>query len=109
VGNETGANPEKITLALSTGASYQLVSPSAATITILSQQQVAITKAPAGMTLTWDSVVGQVYHVATKTDLTAPWNDLSGGITATGASTSWTDTSAAISAQRLYAVYTPGS
>jgi len=50
-------------------------------------------------------VSGKIYRVASKSNMSAPWTDLSGSITATGASTSWTDTSAGAVQQRFYRVY----
>jgi hypothetical protein len=54
---------------------------------------------------TWSSQAGKTYRVAHKINLTDPWADLSGNITTTGSSTSWTDNTAGASRQRFYAVY----
>ena len=65
----------------------------------------SIKKVAGGMSLSWDSVAGKIYHVAYKSALTDPWTDLSGNIAATGPATSWTDTGADAASQRFYAVY----
>ncbi|MEW6301933.1 MAG: Ig-like domain-containing protein [Verrucomicrobiota bacterium] len=57
-------------------------------------------------TITWASAAGKTYRVAYKTSLTdTNWTDASGNITATGPSSSWTDTAASRSQQRFYVVY----
>ena len=58
------------------------------------------------MQFTWPSVAGKIYHVAYKNALTdATWTDLSGDITATGTTCSWTDNTAASASKRFYVVY----
>lgn len=115
VTNETGANPEFLTLTLSADSSYQVSSPGSATINIVSDGKaigttgsnvVGIHRIAGGINLTWNSVPGRIYRVAAKNQMTAPWVDLSGNITADGPSTSWTDTMASGNPQCFYRVYT---
>jgi hypothetical protein len=56
----------------------------------------AITSPVAGsFTVTWASVVGKVYRVQSSTTLTGnSWSNVSTDITATAATSSWTDASA---------------
>jgi hypothetical protein len=110
--NQTGSNPQFVTITLSPDPSYQVGSPGSATLTIVStttvtpsSTSVSIRKVAEGMNLSWNSVAGKTYRVACKGDLKNPWTDLSGNITATGSSTSWTDTTANTANQRFYSVY----
>ena len=58
------------------------------------------------MRFNWPSVAGKIYRVAYKNDLRdAAWTDLSGSITATGTTCSWTDSTAASASKRFYIVY----
>jgi hypothetical protein len=58
------------------------------------------------MQLNWPSVVNKIYRVAYKNNLTdTSWTDLSGSITATGTTCSWTDNTAASASKRFYVVY----
>ena len=109
-GNQTGANPEYVTLTLSPDAAYQVGTPSTGTITLVGTAQtpapsLSLQKVANGMGLTWTSVAGKIYRVAYKSNLSDAWTDLSGNLTAAGTSTSWTDTAAATAGQRFYAVY----
>jgi hypothetical protein len=73
--------------------------PTAPTIT-------GITKVAGGIRITWSSEAGKSYRVLCKNNLTdATWRTVAASITATGASTSWTDTSAA--ASRCFYVVSP--
>ena len=57
------------------------------------------------MTLSWPSVPGQTYRVLYKTDLAAhDWNEISGPITATDSTTSWTDITIDFDYQRFYQI-----
>ena len=112
-GNQTGANPEFATLTLSANSSYQIGSSKTATLNIVANTTVVVAQQPmslsiqkvaGGMKLSWTSVSGKTYRVASKNDMTSQWTDLSGTITATGTSSSWTDT-AATAKQRFYRVY----
>jgi hypothetical protein len=58
-----------------------------------------------GMKFTWNSVAGKIYRVASKSDMTTPWKDLSGNIIANGSSTSWTDTVMSHANRQFYTVY----
>jgi hypothetical protein len=56
--------------------------------------------------ITWKSVVGKIYVVAYKNSLSVTtWTNLSGPITATATSTSYTDTTASKNNTRYYVVY----
>ncbi len=58
------------------------------------------------MQLNWPSDTGKIYRVACKHNLQeATWTDLSGSITATGTTSSWTDSTAAGASKRFYVVY----
>jgi hypothetical protein len=98
-----------MTLTLSANAAYTIGSANSASVTIAGNNVpiTSLRKAPAngGMVITWSSQAGKTYRVTDKSNLTDPWVDLSGNITATGSSTSWTDSTAGASKQRFYAVY----
>ena len=58
------------------------------------------------MQVSWPSDTGKIYRVACKHNLQeATWTDLSGSITATGTTSSWTDSTAAGASKRFYVVY----
>jgi parallel beta-helix repeat protein len=60
----------------------------------------------ASVTITWASISGVTYRIAYKSSLMdANWTDLSANITATGASTLWTDEAGSKFAERYYTVY----
>lgn len=66
---------------------------------------VSIARASQGLRLSWNSRAGLAYRVqanSNRTDMN--WTDISGRLTATGATTSWTDTNAMSTAQRFYRV-----
>jgi len=67
----------------------------------------AITRVSGGaIQFAWPSTSGLTYHVVYKNALTDPaWTELSGAITATGATCSWTDTTVANTRCRFYTVY----
>ncbi|HSY18025.1 MAG TPA: glycoside hydrolase family 9 protein, partial [Candidatus Acidoferrales bacterium] len=59
----------------------------------------------AGMTLSWASLPGQVYHVMFKDNLNDPdWTDLSGPLTADTTVASWQDIVSAAIPQRFYRI-----
>ena len=108
VANVTQANPPTVSLTLLPDAAYTAGLPGNATITLGSNAiVVSLRKVSANnMQITWTSTPGQVYRVICKNNLTdANWTGLSGNITATGTTTSWTDTPSAESKQRYYSVY----
>ncbi len=127
VGNETQANPEYFTLALSPDASYQVGSLNSATMNLSTVAAsngsgtsgtgtsgsatnptfvVGISKSANGMTLSWNSVAGKTYRIAYKDSLSATsWTDSGANVTATATVTSWTDSTAAAVAQRYYSIY----
>ena len=58
------------------------------------------------MQFNWPGAAGKIYRVAYKNSLAdAAWTDLSGNISGTGATCSWTDSTAATASQRFYVVY----
>jgi len=58
-----------------------------------------------GIALTWPSEAGQSYRIVCKTNLFTPdWTELSGPITATDSTTTWTDTTSSTDPQRFYQV-----
>jgi hypothetical protein len=115
--NQTHANPETVVLTLSSDPSYQVGTPNTATMTIVSNAPSGGPSGPSNITLqatrtlgggmkfTWNSVVGKTYRVASKTDMTSPWVDLSGNIIATNSTTSWTDTVMSHANRQFYTVY----
>jgi len=112
VAPKASTNPvtsETVVLTLTPNAAYAVGSPGSGSITIAgnSVPVSSIRKVPGGgMLITWASVPGKIYRVAYKSSLTdASWTNLSGNITASGAATSWTDSTTAASKQRYYLVY----
>ncbi|MDE3068519.1 MAG: right-handed parallel beta-helix repeat-containing protein [Verrucomicrobiota bacterium] len=102
VGSETAV------LGLSAASGYTVGSAGNATVTIAGNSVPSkIGKAPGGhLKITWSSVVGKVYVVAYKISLSdATWTNLSGPITATSTTTSYTDTMASFKSQGYYVVY----
>jgi hypothetical protein len=125
--NQTGANPETVIVTLSADPAYQVGSPANATMTIVPTGggsggsggsggtggsggsptitlQISKTLG-GGVKFTWNSVAGKIYRVASKTDMASPWKDLSSNITATGSTTSWTDTVMSHVNRQFYTVY----
>jgi hypothetical protein len=113
--NQTRANPETVILTLSSDPGYQVGTPANATMTIVSNAPPPVT--PPNITLqiaktlgggikfTWNSAAGKIYRVASKSNMTSSWKDLSANITATGSTTSWTDTIMSHTNQQFYTVY----
>src|SRR5204863_4777438 len=76
--NQTGANPENVTVSLSADPAYQVGSANNATITITASTttvppptgivppNASIKKAANGMSISWNSMIGKVYHVIYK-------------------------------------------
>jgi hypothetical protein len=103
----THVDARTATLSLVANPAYTLGTAGGASVTI------AGNSVPCGLKLSgknaiisWSSVAGKIYRVAYKANLTdAQWTDLSGNITATGTSTSWTDQDGGRSNQRYYIVY----
>ncbi len=77
------------------------------TNTTLVAVPMALSRAAAGaMRLTWPSAAGKIYRAAYKNNLTDPsWTYFIGDITATGTTTTWTDTTTAAANKRFYQVY----
>jgi hypothetical protein len=104
----TCVGPRKLTLALSPSSGYLVGSSAAATITIAGNtipSTLAKTSGN-GFKITWSSTLGKIYRVAYKNNLKDPtWTNLSGLITALGATTSYTDATASGKTHRFYVVY----
>lgn len=82
------------------------VTVDAANIALPIQLSAALTEN--GLQLTWNSQSGTGYRVLVKTNLNqAGWIDVSGTITATGATASWTDSTVNSQPQRLYRIIRP--
>ena len=69
--------------------------------------RIRITYTSDQVTLTWDSSPGAVYHVEAKNNIADAWLDISGSITATGSTVSWTDGSIDGLLERYYRVSAP--
>lgn len=99
---------ETVVVALSTNATYTAGPVATATVTIAGNAVPSSIGNASGhnINVIWNSVVGKVYRVAYKNNLSdTTWTDLSGPITATSTTTSYTDTTASKNAQRYYVVY----
>jgi len=105
--NPTQANPHTVSVTLLPDAAYTAGVPSNAMISLGNAPVVSLRKVSGNnMQITWTSTPGKVYRVRYKNDLRVPnWTDLSGNVTATATTTSWTDTTSAGSMQRYYSVY----
>ncbi|PYI87333.1 MAG: hypothetical protein DME26_06490 [Verrucomicrobia bacterium] len=104
----TLVNSETVVLTLSANAAYTVGSSNAATVTIAPNTlPISSIKATGnGITIAWSSLSGKIYRVAYMNSVSdASWTDLSGDISATSTTTSWTDRTASKSIQRYYAVY----
>jgi hypothetical protein len=108
VANVTQANPPTVSLTLLPDAAYTVGGSGNSTITLVGNAPVVSLRKISGnnMQITWTSMPGKVYRVICKHDFTAPnWTEVSGNITATTTTTSWTDTTSAASKQGYYSVY----
>ena len=96
-----------VTLTLSANAAYAVGSPSSASITLIGNSVPSnVSKTGNSMRIRWASTVGRTYRVAYKDNLAdVNWMNLSGAITATATSTSYSDTTSGASRQRYYMVY----
>jgi subtilisin family serine protease len=106
--NSTGANPQTVVLTLQANGSYIVGSPNSATVTLASPPAPHIESIASvssdGIVIRWSSFPGARYQVQDKSDLAASlWQDLSGVITATATTTSWTNNIAGVR-QRYYIV-----
>ncbi|MBW8865161.1 MAG: hypothetical protein JF609_09625 [Verrucomicrobia bacterium] len=101
IGSETAQ------LALSANSAYTIGATGSGSVTIAGNSvPSSIAKAGGNMKITWGSVVNKTYRVAYKNSLSdAAWTNLSGLITATATSTSYTDATASGKTQRYYVVY----
>jgi hypothetical protein len=66
---------------------------------------ISASRASNGIRLTWSTQAGLVYHVQAR-DAAQPgtWSDISGSITASDSTTTWTDTNALSVPERLYRI-----
>jgi hypothetical protein len=99
---------ETVALALSPNAGYTLGSAGNATVTIAGNSVPSALNKAAGNNrqITWSSVPGKIYRVASKNSLAdTSWTNLSGLLTATSTTTSYTDTTANKATQRYYIAY----
>ncbi len=98
---------ESAVLTLSANSAYAVGSANNAAVTIAGNSVPSSLKVTgAGATVKWTSVVGKIYRVAYKTTLSgATWTNLSGLITATGTTSSYSDNTASKSTSRYYVVY----
>ena len=114
--NQTHANPETVILALSSDPAYQVGTPNTATMTIVSNAPPGGTNSSniilqstrtlgGGIKFTWNSVAGKTYRIASKSDMTSAWKDLSGNIIATNSTATWTDTVMSDANRQFYTVY----
>lgn len=72
------------------------------------QMLVHASLAAGGLQLTWNSQPGETYHVQCCNALhPVSWGDLSAPITATGPTTSWTDSTVRFQAYRFYRISSP--
>jgi hypothetical protein len=69
---------------------------------------VTAAKVSGGVKLAWNSQAGTTYRVLSRTNLNqVGWVDLSGTISASGSTLSWTDTGVGGAAVRFYRIATP--
>ncbi len=97
-----------VVLSLRSDPAYALGATHAATVTIAGNQvRCSIANVPgSSVRITWGGATGKAHRVAYKNVLTDPtWRDLSGLITATGPTSSYTETNASTRTQRYYLVY----
>jgi hypothetical protein len=82
-------------------------SPNGATIAIAGNSVAStVRKSGNNMKITWTSTAGKTYRVAYKNSLAdANWTNLSPTVTATSATSSFTDTTVGTNKQRYYIVY----
>jgi subtilisin family serine protease len=96
-------------LTLTANAAYVIGTPTSASIGIAGNRADigGINRVVGGnIRLMWATIQGKGYRVACKNSLSElTWANLSGVITATGTSVSWTDTNAGAPRQRFYTVY----
>jgi hypothetical protein len=93
-----------VTFTLSGGAQGAVPSSTAALGIAGNSIRSSLVKAGSGMQISWPSVVGKNYRIATRTSLTSgSWTD-SGNVTAAGTTEAWTD-SVAGENQKFYTVY----
>jgi len=100
--------PMAATLTLTANPAYTVGPSGNASVTIAGNSvPSSLRKVPDNnMQITWASTPGKVYRVTFKNSFAdTNWTDLSGNITATDITTSWTDTTSGASKQRYYLAY----
>jgi hypothetical protein len=65
---------------------------------------ISTARASNGVQLTWSTQPGTVYRVQTRSLAQGTWTDISGSITASGSTTTWTDTNAFSVPDRFYRI-----
>ena len=108
VGAPGSAGSQQVVLTIAPDVAYSVGAPDRATITIADPGPI-ITRlsqnSDGGAQLSWSSEPGRVYRVVYKNSLSdTGWAELSGDITATASSISWTDNALPVSGQRYYQV-----
>lgn len=95
------------TLSLAANSAYTPGTSGSASIAIAGNSvPISLKLTGRSATITWASVAGKTYRVAYKASLNdTQWTDLSGNLTATGTSMSWSDPDGGRSNQRYYTVY----
>jgi len=72
------------------------------TLFAVNSRAASISRVAGGVTVNWPSVAGQIYRVVYKTNFTDNWRELSGPVTATASTTTWSDS--ASGRQRFYQI-----
>jgi hypothetical protein len=99
------AGPQNVVITLGAGVSYSVGAPGTAMISLAGNTvPVASVQMSSGSpTFTWASGTNAIYRVFFKDNLTDPaWLVAGPDVTATGATTTWTDTNNANTTQRFY-------
>ena len=97
-----------VTATLTPDATYFVGVNNSATVTITGNSTSISSIATAnggGMMITWPSSPGRTYYVACQSGVSGSWTDLSGAVTATDTTSSWTDVGVNGIASRFYLVY----
>jgi hypothetical protein len=109
VGEPGGGSALDVVLTIGADAGYTVGAPASASVNITATalpKITAISRDTNGAQLAWEGRPGQAYRVAYKNSLTdAGWTDISGDISATESTVSWSDSTAGEASQRFYLVY----
>lgn len=99
-----------VALTATPSGTYYNPSEGALTTTLTAEVPINLSASPGstGLALTWSSQAGVVYDVQASASLYPPaWTDVSGPITATGSTTTWSDTDNMANPQRYYRIVSP--